>query len=357
MPLYLQSQTQTQTEFLTQTQECCTQMADDEDDEISNLSPCAPLSPPPVQPWGRLMPISELNKTYNLMPRAPGVEGNDEDGNDVDTGDIQRRQHSPFNMRDISPGDIFNVHWIGRNAACDVTATIRMPVNKKQTNNVEPSSTALSPTVAATASGVAPTSSSANLDTKGLSYMTKSAKKKKMEKAMHSWAHSMISNRHCRIYCALSEHVTAVPPLPASRCSSGVSPLPTGGFEVYVESMSSNGTLINQTILLKNGEKRLLHSGDEICLVNPNVLRKKVKSRRILDLLTQNYSYNFLLGQQYHRRDPSLPTMSGLSLYPVSAKRKQGCVNPRAMNYHNRPSHLSPQPAAQSSSFASSSCC
>lgn len=290
-------------------------MADEEDDETSNLSPCAPLSPTPVQPWGRLMPCSELNTTYYLMPRSPGVDGNNDE--------TAMRPQPPLDMKSVTRSDIFNVHWLGRNPACDVTATIKIPANKKTWNS-------------STSSSVQPSETDA-------SSAAKNAKKKKVEAAMHSWAHSMISNRHCRIYCVLSEH--SAPTIPSSQSSSAAAPIPVGGFEVYVENMSSNGTLINQTILLGKGEKRLLHSGDEICLVNPAVLRKKVKSNRILNLLTQNYSYNFLLGQHYRRREPSLPTMSGLSLYPVAAKRKQGCVNPRAMNYHNHGNHQSPHPA------------
>ncbi|CAN0024423.1 unnamed protein product [Ectocarpus sp. 12 AP-2014] len=59
-----------------------------------------------------------------------------------------------------------------------------------------------------------------------------------------------ISSKHCRIYC---EH-------PSGHL---------GGIEVYVEDMSANGTWINQRMKLVRGQRRLLHSGDEISLLNP----------------------------------------------------------------------------------------
>lgn len=41
------------------------------------------------------------------------------------------------------------------------------------------------------------------------------------------------------------------------------------GLQVYVEDMSANGTWINQSTKLARGQRRLLHSGDEIALLNP----------------------------------------------------------------------------------------
>eukprot|EP00752_Nemacystus_decipiens_P011211 g9962.t1 len=68
-------------------------------------------------------------------------------------------------------------------------------------------------------------------------------------------ADQRISSKHCRIYCeAVSGHL--------------------GGTEVYVEDMSANGTWINQDMKLVRGQRRLLHSGDEISLLNPYKHRK-----------------------------------------------------------------------------------
>jgi serine/threonine protein kinase len=100
---------------------------------------------------------------------------------------------------------------------------------------------------------------------------------------------SMISNRHCKIF---------------QRSTGG---------PVYIEDNSGNGTFINQQTRLRRGQTRILHSGDEICLVNPANLRKKIKSARLLQLVLQQFSFIF-----------------------VQTKTRKSCVNPRAMNYaHN----------------------
>ena len=99
------------------------------------------------------------------------------------------------------------------------------------------------------------------------------------------WAHSMISNRHCRI----------------QRING----------QARIEDASGNGTLINNSILLRRGEHRLLHSGDEICLVNPSTLRKKQTSERIFRKVLEQYTFIF-----------------------VQSKPRRPCVNPRAMNPH-----------------------
>ncbi|KAL3923697.1 MAG: hypothetical protein SGILL_001505 [Bacillariaceae sp.] len=96
---------------------------------------------------------------------------------------------------------------------------------------------------------------------------------------------SMISNRHCRIF----------------HQNNG---------SIYIEDNSGNGTFINQQTHLRRGQTRILHSGDEICLVNMANLRKKIKSSRILHLVQQQFSFIF-----------------------VQSKPRKSCVNPRAMNY------------------------
>ena len=45
--------------------------------------------------------------------------------------------------------------------------------------------------------------------------------------------------------------------------------------QVYVEDMSANGTWINQDMKLVRGQRRLLHSGDEISLLNPYKHQKR----------------------------------------------------------------------------------
>jgi len=90
----------------------------------------------------------------------------------------------------------------------------------------------------------------------------------KQDKARKEWAYGMISNRHCRLY--------------------------RQGVEIYIEDCSGNGTLINRTTLLRRGEKRVLHSGDEICLVNPDVLEKKIRSTTKLEEILQQHAFVFV---------------------------------------------------------------
>lgn len=49
--------------------------------------------------------------------------------------------------------------------------------------------------------------------------------------------------------------------------------------QIYVEDMSANGTWINHDIKLVRGHRRLLHSGDEIALLNPYKHLKKGPTR------------------------------------------------------------------------------
>lgn len=182
--------------------------------------------------------------------------------------------HRPAVPVDTTSKELFNIFWLGRSHQCDVTATV-----------------------------------------------ASSNKSKKNDAVIQAWAHSMISNKHCRIFCSHNH---------------------AGELEVYIEDYSGNGTLINQTTLLRKGEKRLLHSGDEICLVNLQTLRKKIRSNRVLQPLLQQHSFVFVLHQP-------LPT-------PVSTNQKQRktpCVNPRAMNYvphQQQPQQQPPDPTSTSSS-------
>ena len=91
--------------------------------------------------------------------------------------------------------------------------------------------------------------------------------------ARAQWAYAMISNQHCRVYYGKDR---------------------TGSHRecAFLQDCSGNGTMINRR-LLRKGESRRLHSGDEICLVNPDTLRKKVRSQTALAELTSRYSYVF----------------------------------------------------------------
>ena len=118
---------------------------------------------------------------------------------------------------------------------------------------------------------------------------------KTLEKQLKAleWGKSMISNRHCRIFQQQQ------------------------GSQIFIEDNSGNGTFINQQTVLRKGETRILHSGDEICLVNVETLRKKFSSYRVVQMILHQFSFIF-----------------------VQSNPRKSCVNPRAMNYHFGRNHI-----------------
>jgi hypothetical protein len=156
----------------------------------------------------------------------------------------------------------------------------------------------------------------------------------KREKAMMEWAHSMISNQHCRISNLSATTTTTGAAANASNkeeenaeeAAGGGGGSSSGGIcggsvqqqtatpvgpQIVLEDHSGNGTFVNQTVHLGKGHQRMLHSGDEICLVNAETLRKRIPSSRLLQTVLQQYTYVLVL----------------------TNKPKRPCVNPRAMNY------------------------
>jgi hypothetical protein len=105
------------------------------------------------------------------------------------------------------------------------------------------------------------------------------AHKRPTANSSQDWVHAMISNRHVRIFCML-----------AKTCAQSQ----RGDMEVYVEDTSGNGTLINQSILLQRGERRELHTGDTICLINPNTLKKKIRSKAEQQDILSQYTWIFI---------------------------------------------------------------
>lgn len=103
----------------------------------------------------------------------------------------------------------------------------------------------------------------------------------------YSWAYAMVSNLHLKIYCTLDP--TASSP---------------NDFSVWLEDTSNNGTIVNQSTVLHRGERRLLHSGDEICLVSANSLRRKVRSQTTLAAVLQHFSIVFV------RQKNNMPRLS-----------------------------------------------
>ena len=167
----------------------------------------------------------------------------------------------------------------------------------------------------------------------------------KKEQTILEWAHSMISNQHCRIVYLSGmssnsnsngnqredgmehdeESSTTTSSSSTSRKQQPSHFLMEGGGhtppvpQILLEDHSGNGTLVNQSVHLRKGHQRLLHSGDEICLVNPDTLGKRISSSRRLRQVLQHYTYVLVL----------------------SNKPRRPCVNPRAMNYTGTQLHPS----------------
>ena len=251
----------TQSEPMTQSD--LTQLAVDEDSNL--FSPVPPQTPldPKEQPWGRLVPCSGDKQSggLDLLPRDPcGVE---------------RSVGIKFmGIAWLRPSDIFNEYTLGRSSKCDVQIT-------------------------------PPTSNSAD--------------EKELE--LYEWAHAMISNKHCRIFCMLK------------------GPGPLQEMDVYIEDSSGNGTLINGSTLLRRGEKRLLHTGDEICLVNPQTLRKKIRSLDMLHNFQRKYAFIFVnVFQQQQGQNTLIAYLRqkrAMMPPPSSSARRKGLVNPKAMVNHS----------------------
>ncbi len=79
-----------------------------------------------------------------------------------------------------------------------------------------------------------------------------------------------------------------------------------------MEDTSGNGTLINGTTLLRKHERRLLHTGDVICLLNPKLLGNKVRSIAEQKTYMSQYSYVFVnLYEQEARHGWGVMGLSG----------------------------------------------
>ena len=67
-----------------------------------------------------------------------------------------------------------------------------------------------------------------------------------------------VSNNHCRLYCKMNNSNPNNPYL-----------------EAFIEDLSANGTFINRDTKLVKNFPRKLHSGEDISLVNPELIRAK----------------------------------------------------------------------------------
>lgn len=179
-------------------------------------------------------------------------------------------------LRNIRPFDRFNEYVIGRSRKCDVV--IQKTVCQKEGEDEK-------------------------------------------TRSLRNIIHSIISNTHCRIYCLL-------------KTGSGSSPGSSPEMEVYIEDSSGNGTIVNHTTLLKRYERRILYTGDTICLLNPKIVRKKVKDPALQKELLDHYSFVFINVHQtqgmchnttHTGTKPAQPLLSSLQAFGHEAVESDSC--------------------------------
>ena len=272
----------------------------------------------PIGPWGRLVPQGGSYDNHDLFPKCPlenvgsATRSRSISVQDLAPSPIMPQQHtnqnsfdsSPQNrginfigLRNIRPFDRFNEYIIGRSQKCDIVAPKTMPKS----------------------------------DQEGF----------EKNKVVRNTIHSMISNTHCRMFCLL-------------KSSSGTIQMPE--MEVYIEDSSGNGTFVNNTTLLKRNERRMLHTGDTICLLNPKIVRKKVKDTALQKELLDAYSFVFINIYQTHsvshRKSARTPIavrvgmLAGLHTPASTNGRKRGLVDVRSTNSKSIQRHGPPSTAA-----------
>ncbi|KAK1735644.1 FHA domain-containing CAMK family serine/threonine-protein kinase [Skeletonema marinoi] len=277
---------------------------DDDDDDDANSR--QPMIDPLTLPWGRLMPVGSngvalpdntvavstaasvaaatsslrpsTREAIEMLPRPPetrtitrsrspsmdnGRLSSSLSNNNHDNSNCQSEEELTFlGLNNLLPSDRFNEYVLGRSAKADITAQkLDIPATTN-TNQTE---------------------------------QQKQQEEKKRKS--HDYIHAMISNRHCRMYCLLN-----LPNKPNNSIIQNNNANNTNGnntqhppeMEVFVEDTSGNGTLINGTTLLRKNERRKLHTGDVICLLNPKLLYKKIRNGNERKRYMQQYSFVFV---------------------------------------------------------------
>jgi serine/threonine protein kinase len=181
-------------------------------------------------PWGRLNNTSDPTVVLDMFPRAPRNHISSVVANTSSSPQLTSSSTmcTLMGLR-VSRGDVFNEHEIGRSAKCDLVVSEW---------DASPSDLAL------LLEDASPHSHDKHLRRKAIQEVRKRC-------------HGMVSNRHFKLHCLLA--------------AGGVP-------EVYIEDTSGNGTIINSTARLRRGERRLLHTGDEISVVNPLLVRSCVQA-------------------------------------------------------------------------------
>ncbi|KAL9180928.1 hypothetical protein ACHAXT_009733 [Thalassiosira profunda] len=320
---------------------------------------CATPTPidPLTIPWGRLMPVGPHNDGHNnnnmggqinfqarpsssrgateMLPRSPtrmgsattrsrspsvGGErgggsnlggGGNNNGSGLGGGGGTSNPSPPsihfLGLKNLLPSDRFNEYVLGRSVKADVTAQkLDVPASIPTETDAE------------------------------------TQQRNESRRRRHDYVHAMVSNRHCKIFCLLSN---------TSNNGGGETSGPPE-MEVFVEDTSGNGTLVNGTTLLRKNERRKLHTGDVICLLNPKLLAKKLRSPAERKMYGSQYSYVFVnVYEQEARHGWGVDSTGKLSnsggggfregASPVSTAKKSA-VDVRAMRCHSnpKPTHL-----------------
>ena len=287
---------------------------------LLNSSSPIHLPPPPPQPWGRLMPCSSSGQITQLFPRSPSHKYTNTPSASSQCAILSFGEHPTAFLRHVKPCDIFNVHTIGRSTKCDVQAKNPSILSLSSRTNI-----------------------TTTIDKKIF--------------ARQEWCYGMISNRHCKIYCTVNALALTNADIQDHDTDEEIGNKLLSSIEVWVEDCSGNGTVINGTTLLMKGDKRLLHSGDEICLVQKQTLQKKVVSRTELQNLLHEYSFVFVNCATNHH---VATTAAANDIAPrieehnVSRTKRKAAVDVRATKSTRIRPSIEPQPPPSSSSSSSS---
>uniref|UniRef100_A0A6S8XBD2 Protein kinase domain-containing protein n=1 Tax=Chaetoceros debilis TaxID=122233 RepID=A0A6S8XBD2_9STRA len=130
--------------------------------------------------------------------------------------------------------------------------------------------------------------------------------------------------------------------------TSGEMSMSTAEMEVYIEDSSGNGTLVNNITLLRKNERRILHTGDTICLINPKIIQKKMRNALLQKKIIEHYSFVFINTHQTQRGATATHTMgnisSGLGMGTIVQSSIDGNHN---HNHNHNYNHNSNNKAAQ----------
>jgi serine/threonine protein kinase len=259
-----------------------TQLGEEDANSLGALSPLPPYSPTALlhMPWALLISGGEGERTrWELLPKD--AERKKNSGNERPPVGAGESGISIMGLSDIRPSDVFTQYTLGRSPK----ASFLVPRIQKSNND------------------------SSNDD----------------NARIYQWAYAMISNQHLKIYCTLNDGTTG---------SQNIS--------VWLEDTSGNGTLVNSHLLLRRGERRLLNHGDEICLINPATLKRKVRSQTKLAHVLQQFSFVFL-------RQQARPSLGGTAVgfaepvpgitlpWQVPLSTRKAAVNARATTTGREP--------------------